>query len=131
VRATGGFQPALRGAVRGARGAIGSAPRGVALVGVAVATALVPPLAAAGILLARADFLLGGRPASRRDQRHRHPVCLFGNFLGERLSAADVDETRRRPRSLQRDFPSIAVWEVFETSPFHGAATNRRHFVPQ
>ena len=33
--------------------------------------------------------------------------------------------------SLQRDFPSIAVWEVFETSPFHGAATNRRHFVPQ
>lgn len=71
---------------------------GVALVGVAVATALVPPLAAAGILLGRADFLLGGRPASRRDQRHRHPVCLFGNFLGERLSAADVDETRRRPR---------------------------------
>ncbi|MGO9423048.1 DUF389 domain-containing protein [Roseiarcus sp.] len=87
----------------GASGSAGAiaviSPRvGVALVGVAVATALVPPLAAAGILLARADFLLGGRPASRRDQRHRHPVCLFGNFLGERLSAADVDETRRRPR---------------------------------
>ena len=37
-------------------------------------------LSAAGILLARADFLLGGRLDSRRDQRHRHPVCLFGNF---------------------------------------------------
>ena len=46
----------------------------------------------------RAGLSVGGRPASRRDQRHRHPVCLFGNFLGERLSAADVDETRRRPR---------------------------------
>jgi len=46
----------------GAAGAIAViSPRvGVALVGVAVATALVPPLAAAGILLARADFLLGG-----------------------------------------------------------------------
>src|SRR5208283_3777886 len=67
----------------GAAGAIAvSSPRvGVALVGVAVATALVPPLAAAGILLARGDFLLGwGRLDSRRDQRHRHPVCLFGNF---------------------------------------------------
>ncbi len=66
----------------GAAGAIAViSPRvGVALVGVAVATALVPPLAAAGILLARADFLLGGRLDSRRDQRHRHPVCLFGNF---------------------------------------------------
>ena len=64
----------------GAAGAIAViSPRvGVALVG--VATALVPPLAAAGILLARADFLLGGRLDSRRDQRHRHPVCLFGNF---------------------------------------------------
>jgi hypothetical protein len=68
--------------VSGAAGAIAViSPRvGVALVGVAVATALVPPLAAAGILLARADFLLGGRLDSRRDQRHRHPVCLFGNF---------------------------------------------------
>ena len=38
----------------------GSRAAAYALVGVAVATALVPPLATAGILLARADFLLGG-----------------------------------------------------------------------
>ena len=45
----------------GAAGAVAViSPRvGVALVGVAVATALVPPLAAAGILLGRADFVLG------------------------------------------------------------------------
>lgn len=44
----------------GAAGAVAVlSPRvGTALVGVAVATALVPPLAAAGILLARADFRL-------------------------------------------------------------------------
>ena len=46
----------------GAAGAVAviSPQVGVALIGVAVATALVPPLAAAGILLARADFVLGG-----------------------------------------------------------------------
>jgi uncharacterized hydrophobic protein (TIGR00271 family) len=46
----------------GAAGAVAVlSPRvGTAIVGVAVATALVPPLAAAGILLARADFTLAG-----------------------------------------------------------------------
>ncbi|MGB7126568.1 MAG: TIGR00341 family protein [Methylovirgula sp.] len=46
----------------GAAGAVAVlSPRiGTAIVGVAVATALVPPLAAAGILLARADFALAG-----------------------------------------------------------------------
>jgi uncharacterized hydrophobic protein (TIGR00271 family) len=46
----------------GAAGAVAVlSPRvGTAIVGVAVATALVPPLAAAGILLARADFDLAG-----------------------------------------------------------------------
>jgi uncharacterized hydrophobic protein (TIGR00271 family) len=46
----------------GAAGAVAvlSARVGTALVGVAVATALVPPLAAAGILLARGDFVLAG-----------------------------------------------------------------------
>jgi uncharacterized hydrophobic protein (TIGR00271 family) len=46
----------------GAAGAIAVlSPRvGTAIVGVAVATALVPPLAAAGILVARADFVLAG-----------------------------------------------------------------------
>jgi uncharacterized hydrophobic protein (TIGR00271 family) len=46
----------------GAAGAVAVlSPRvGTAIVGVAVATALIPPLAAAGILLARADFTLAG-----------------------------------------------------------------------
>lgn len=46
----------------GAAGAVAVlSPRfGTTLVGVAVATALVPPLAASGILLARADFVLAG-----------------------------------------------------------------------
>jgi uncharacterized hydrophobic protein (TIGR00271 family) len=46
----------------GAAGAVAvlSPKVGTAIVGVAVATALVPPLAAAGILLARADFALAG-----------------------------------------------------------------------
>ena len=64
----------------GAAGAVAVlSPRfGTAIVGVAVsATALVPPLAAAGILLARADFAsAGGAFAACPDQRGRHPICV-------------------------------------------------------
>ena len=85
----------------GAAGAVAvlSQRVGTALVGVAVATALVPPLAAAGILLARADVNCGRRcPSPRCDQRRCDPGRILNNFLGERLSACDVGETPQLAR---------------------------------
>ncbi len=103
----------------------------VALVGVAVATALVPPLAAAGILLARADFLLGGALLLAATNVIAIQFAFSAIFWVSGYRRPTSMRQEGVLASLQRDFPSIAVWEVFETSPFHGAATNRRHFVPQ
>ena len=96
----------------GAAGAVAvlSQRVGVALVGVAVATALVPPLAAAGILMARADFTLGGDAlllAATNVVAIQFAFSMVFWVSGYRRVTAE------RPHGslafLQRDFPSVAV----------------------
>ena len=96
----------------GAAGAVAvlSQRVGTALVGVAVATALVPPLAAAGILLARADVTLGGDAL----------LLVATNVVAIQVAFSIIfwvsgyrRLTSERPHSslafLQRDFPSVVV----------------------
>ena len=85
----------------GAAGAVAVlSPRvNTSIVGVAVATALVPPLAAAGILLARAEFALAGGALLLA---LANVVAIQGGILGgvldRRISAPDFDRRSEPPR---------------------------------
>ncbi len=91
---------------------------GVALVGVAVATALVPPLATAGILLARADFLLGGALLLAATNVIAIQFAFSAIFWVSGYRRPTSMRQEGVLASLQRDFPSIAVWEVLRLARF-------------
>ena len=94
---------ALAGGAAGAYATI--SPRlSIAFVGVAIATALVPPLSSCGILLARGDYLLAGGAF----------LLAFTNIVGIQAAASFVMwisglRTRKISRLLLPNFISIAV----------------------
>ena len=100
---------ALAGGAAGAVAVV--SPRvGTAIVGVAVATALVPPLAAAGILLARGDFsLAGGALLLALTNAVAIQVAFSAVFwFGGYRWLTTIDE-QGLPAFLRRNLPSLSV----------------------
>ena len=80
---------ALAGGAAGAYATV-SFRSSLALVGVAIATALVPPLSSASILLARGEVIGDWCPWAGRCQPCRDPVFRLGRFCGQPVFVASL-----------------------------------------